>query len=690
MPAPDTVLIARARRAARNAAIAAALIAALGLLGWLASVTVLVELVPGRPRITPNTSIGLLLVAAGALLLAPAEVSPRRRALGRACALVVLALALASLGFAVSGAGEPIVGALPRLLAALGAPLEQIRVSSAAPTALCLVLLSTALALGSARAELWRRAAQVPALAAAVVVHAVLTGHAYSADLLFRSSPEPMTGTSLPAALALGLLAGALLFARPERGVAATITSPRLGGAMARKLLLPALAGPSALGLVMLVGIDPGSESLSLSHALLASASATISVGLTLLTAASLNRTDAARARAAEELQLWRDVADSAEEAIIVETVDEVVIGWNPAAERLLGWRREEMLGRPAVAVVPADRRAERARASAQLVRGERVAAMETVRVSKSGERIDVAVSLTHLKDRAGRPVAMVAILSDLRERKAARAALERLYREEALAKAWLQGVLDGMPEAVLLVDAEGRVSHNRAAKALMTGGEGAPAFDLRRPDGARLAADEVPLMRALQAGEVVHGLELVAAREGEAGVPVLVSASPLPDAAGRRVGAVSVLRDISRLKEMERLREEWTAIVAHDLRQPLGVIALASQMLARTLPPDAATSRALARIDGATGRLRRMIRDLLDAARLDAHQLTLDRAPVDLGELLGEVVARTSAGLSGRSGSRCRQGCRRCWPTPAASTRCSRTCCRTRASTAGAAARSW
>src|SRR5690606_10602607 len=188
------------------------------------------------------------------------------------------------------------------------------------------------------------------------------TGHAYSADLLFRSSPEPMTGTSLPAARALGLLAGALLFARPERGVAATITSPRLGGAMARKLLLPALAGPSALGLVMLVGIDPGSESLSLSHALLASASATISVGLTLLTAASLNRTDAARARAAEELQLWRDVADSAEEAIIVETVDEVVIGWNPAAERLLGWRREEMLGRPAVAVVPADRRAERAR----------------------------------------------------------------------------------------------------------------------------------------------------------------------------------------------------------------------------------------------------------------------------------------------------------------------------------------
>src|SRR5690606_9207064 len=106
--------------------------------------------------------------------------------------------------------------------------------------------------------------------------------------------------------------------------------------------------------------------------------------------------------------------------------------------------------------------------------------------------------------------------------------------------------------------------------KGAETGGEGAPAFDLRRPDGARLAADEVPLMRALQAGEVVHGLELVAAREGEAGVPVLVSASPLPDAAGRRVGAVSVLRDISRLKEMERLREEWTAIVAHDLRQPL------------------------------------------------------------------------------------------------------------------------
>ncbi|MFY0535582.1 sensor histidine kinase [Nannocystis pusilla] len=97
-------------------------------------------------------------------------------------------------------------------------------------------------------------------------------------------------------------------------------------------------------------------------------------------------------------------------------------------------------------------------------------------------------------------------------------------------------------------------------------------------------------------------------------------------------------------LKEMERLREEWTAIVAHDLRQPLNVIAMSAQALARTaaIEPDTTAARALVRIRGATGRLGRMIRDLYDAARLDARRLTLARAPVELRDLLIEVAART------------------------------------------------
>jgi len=733
----------------------AAALGVIGLCGWVTGNPVMQALVPGRPIITPNTSIGLILLAVGVHLRAPAAAGWERRVLSGVCALLVIAVAASTLVLETTGVDLWIDG----VWAHWPATPRPRPFRSAVTTALCLTLLATGLLLFDARWGRWSRPAQAPVLAAAVVVLAVLTGHAYGAELLFRGSPTTLEGMSLPAALGLALLAASVLVARPERGIAATITSARVGGAMARKLFAPALLGPPLLGFVVLAATGRDSQGLSLSHALLATASATVAVGLTLLTAASLNRVDAVRALVTDELRLWREVVDQADDAIIVRTMGEVVIGWNPAAERLFGWRRHEILGRSVRTIVPDDRCEEPRALAERLVRGERLPTLETVRVSKTGERIAVALSVTIVRDGAGELVGVASIARDLRERKAAErryadlfehasdgifiadpsgvidevnaagcrllgraheeivgrsiqefvppedatrlvatreamlggavevgdwqlvdpdggripveasasihdgrwqlfardlrarkaaeTALARLYREEALAKAWLQGVLDGMPEAVLLVDADGRLSHNKAAQRFLAAGDRTQVFDLRGTDGAPVAWTELPLMRALQSGEPCSGRELVAHDAQGGRVPVLVSASPLADAGGRRVGAVSVLRDISVLKEMERLREEWTAIVAHDLRQPLSVIALATETLVRAAKPapGSTAEKAVARVHGAIDRLSRMIRDLYDAARIDAHRLTLERAPVDLRELLVEVAARTGDG---------------------------------------------
>jgi hypothetical protein len=95
---------------------------------------------------------------------------------------------------------------------------------------------------------------------------------------------------------------------------------------------------------------------------------------------------------------------------------------------------------------------------------------------------------------------------------------------------------------------------------------DGSPQFDLRDSSGAPIAASDLPLTRALQ-GEACNSRELVAHRRDGTSLPVLASASPLQDGAGSIVGAVCILRDISALKEIERMREEWTAIVAHGGR---------------------------------------------------------------------------------------------------------------------------
>ncbi|MFY0535869.1 histidine kinase dimerization/phospho-acceptor domain-containing protein [Nannocystis pusilla] len=125
--------------------------------------------------------------------------------------------------------------------------------------------------------------------------------------------------------------------------------------------------------------------------------------------------------------------------------------------------------------------------------------------------------------------------------------------------------------------------------------------------------------------------------------VPLLASASPLSDEHGRRVGAVCVLRDISSLKEIERLREQWTAVVAHELRQPVQIIHACARTIERAEASerDPLAAKSAGRILAAAGRLERMIKDLLDAARIEARQLSLRSEAIDVGAVLAEVVAR-------------------------------------------------
>jgi signal transduction histidine kinase len=114
-------------------------------------------------------------------------------------------------------------------------------------------------------------------------------------------------------------------------------------------------------------------------------------------------------------------------------------------------------------------------------------------------------------------------------------------------------------------------------------------------------------------------------------------------DEAGQRSGAVTVHQDISTLKELEHLREEWSSIVAHDLRQPAGVITIGADMLARTLDERHGEEalKIVHHIRRSAKRLKQMIGDLLDMSRIEAAHLSLERADTELVSWLDETVER-------------------------------------------------
>lgn len=261
------------------------------------------------------------------------------------------------------------------------------------------------------------------------------------------------------------------------------------------------------------------------------------------------------------------------------------------------------------------------------------------------------ALYLTHERAAGGFDDADERIVRMLAARSGAAIELARLYEREGLHRAWLETLVEHLPEAVVIADEHGRVVHqNEAAVRLATRRADAigdsTAHELRSPGGAALEPDALPLARAL-AGEEVTGEELCLVKPDGDLLAVLVSAKAIRTANGP-AGAIMVFQDISARKELERLREEWSSIVAHDLRQPVSTIAMAAELLRlRDGERPDVERRSLEQIRSASGRLERMIGDLLDVSRIDAQRLSLERRTVDLSGLVECAVEELHEPLS-------------------------------------------
>lgn len=230
---------------------------------------------------------------------------------------------------------------------------------------------------------------------------------------------------------------------------------------------------------------------------------------------------------------------------------------------------------------------------------------------------------------------------------------IEALARERAVEQGSLLQILDALPEGILVVDPNGRVILCNASMSEIWGeppGQPSSVLDIHRyhalgvhhMDGTLFEPHELPLIRSLEHGEVVHGLQALAPRPGAPDlVPLRCSSVPLRDAAGAIVGAVGVYQDISAIREAEQQKDAFLASTSHDLRAPLTTIRGLTQLLMRRLARAGTTSRddvtgVLSGIDTAVSQMTAMIEELLDLSQLQMdHDLELSLEPVDLAALV-------------------------------------------------------
>jgi PAS domain S-box-containing protein len=283
---------------------------------------------------------------------------------------------------------------------------------------------------------------------------------------------------------------------------------------------------------------------------------AEIDVALTLarLLGFSLARLEAESVRKANERDARQlaAIVESSDDAIVSKDLDGVIQTWNAAAERVFGYRAEEAVGCPITMLIPADRQDEEPGILARIRKGERVDHFETVRRRKDGNLIDVALTISPIRDGIGRIIGASKIARDITERKLAEARQQESERR-------LQELLAAIPAAIYTTDAEGRITYYNEAAVELAGrrptlgsDEWCVTWKLYNPDGTVLPHAQCPMAIALKEERLVRGAEAVAERPDGTRVPFIPFPTPLRDRSGRIVGAINMLVDISERKQAE------------------------------------------------------------------------------------------------------------------------------------------
>jgi PAS domain S-box-containing protein len=458
---------------------------------------------------------------------------------------------------------------------------------------------------------------------------------ALAAAVLLRWVLDPLMGDALPLVTLFGAVAAAVWLGGYPPAVFVA-----LAGYLACEYLFIAPRGSVSLG-------GPGGAVANVIGLAAYLFTCAIIIGL----GQAMRNAQQEKASQLTAARLLASIVESSDDAIISKTLDGVIQSWNAAAQHLFGYTADEAIGRHISLVIPRDRLTEEDDIVASLKAGRRIDHFETERVRSDGQRVQVSLTISPIRDATGAVIGASKIARDVTDRKRIEADREKFVT-----------LIENSTDFIGMCDLEGVPFFINRAGLAMVGlddleeARRVPVASFFFPeDQQRIVHEFFPSV--LQTGHGEIEIRFRHFKTGEARW-MAYKVLTLPGTDGRPVAFATVSQDITERKRLEdnlrrvaeelsgadRRKNEFLAMLAHELRNPLAPISNAVRALTLGRRDETAVDSASEMLERQVGQIIRLVDDLLDVSRISRGKIALRTERVQLAPVIQQAVEATRA----------------------------------------------
>jgi PAS domain S-box-containing protein len=353
----------------------------------------------------------------------------------------------------------------------------------------------------------------------------------------------------------------------------------------------------------------------------------------------------------AAERERLRITLASIGDAVISTDAEGRVTYLNPVAETLTGWSGGDAVGRPlpeVFRILHEYSREPAANPALHALREGRVVGLanHTLLIARDGTERPIDDSAAPMLDESGRPVGAVLVFRDMAERR---------RNEETRAR--LAAIVESSHDAIISKTLDGVIRTWNAGAERVFGYRAEEVvgrhITLLIPPERMAEDEEQKILARLARGELVDHYETVRMTKDGRRLDISLTVSPIRDPEGRIIGASKIARDVTErkqveaalqeaaeaLKEADRRKDEFLAVLSHELRNPLAPLRNGLQVMRLGADNPDLVGRTRDMMDRQLSHMVRLIDDLLDVSRISRNKMELRRSRVLLADVVGSAV---------------------------------------------------